>query len=100
MRKKQAEIPRSQVQIIRKANELVEARYRFDIWEMRVFAKMLMSIEHEDKDFSKYNIHINELLNAIATKNAMVMAALRAHLLVCFQIFGVGEHIAALALSP
>jgi plasmid replication initiation protein/SepF-like predicted cell division protein (DUF552 family) len=62
MRKKQAEMPRSQVQIIRKANELVEARYRFDIWEMRVFAKMLMSIEHEDKDFSKYNIHINELL--------------------------------------
>jgi plasmid replication initiation protein len=70
MRKKQAEIPRSQVQIIRKANELVEARYRFDIWEMRVFAKMLMSIEHEDKDFSKYNIHINELLRDFNLVNA------------------------------
>ncbi len=70
MRKKQADIPRSQVQIIRKANELVEARYRFDIWEMRVFAKMLMSIEHDDKDFSKYNIHINELLRDFNLVNA------------------------------
>lgn len=70
MRKKQAESPRNQVQIIRKANELVEARYRFDIWEMRVFAKMLMSIEHNDKDFNKYNIHINELLRDFNLVNA------------------------------
>lgn len=61
MRKKEPTDP-SQFKIIRKANELVEARYRFDIWEMRVFAKMLMSIKTSDKDLHKYHIHISEII--------------------------------------
>jgi plasmid replication initiation protein len=61
MRKKEFSDP-SQIKIIRKANELVEARYRFDIWEMRVFAKMLMSIKSSDKDLHKYHIHISEII--------------------------------------
>ena len=61
MRKKEL-TDQSQIKIIRKANELVEARYRFDIWEMRVFAKMLMSIRNLDKDLYKYHIHINEII--------------------------------------
>ena len=61
MKKKEFTDP-SQIKIIRKANELVEARYRFDIWEMRVFAKMLMSIKSMDKDLHKYHIHINEII--------------------------------------
>ena len=62
MKKKQTFIPNNQIKVIRKANELVEARYRFDLWEMRVFAKMLMSIRSEDKDLHRYNIHINEII--------------------------------------
>lgn len=62
MKKKQTPVPSSPIKIIRKANELVEARYRFDLWEMRVFAKMLMSIRHDDKDLQRYNIHINEII--------------------------------------
>ncbi len=61
MKKKEIVDP-SQFKIIRKANELVEARYRFDIWEMRVFAKMLMSIKTSDKDLHKYHIHISEII--------------------------------------
>jgi plasmid replication initiation protein len=61
MKKKELTDP-SQIKIIRKANELVEARYRFDIWEMRVFAKMLMSIKTMDKDLQKYHIHISEII--------------------------------------
>ena len=61
MKKKDFADP-SQIKIIRKANELVEAHYRFDIWEMRVFAKMLMSIKNSDKDLHKYHIHINEII--------------------------------------
>jgi plasmid replication initiation protein len=61
MKKKELADP-SQIKIIRKANELVEARYRFDIWEMRVFAKMLMSIKTMDKDLQKYHIHISEII--------------------------------------
>jgi Initiator Replication protein len=48
--------------IIRKANELVEARYRFDIWEMRLFLKMLTMIRADDKDFYEYKIYINDLI--------------------------------------
>lgn len=62
MKKKQSLTPSNQIKVIRKANELVEARYRFDLWEMRVFAKMLMSIRSEDKDLHRYNIHINEII--------------------------------------
>ena len=62
MRKKQKETASNQIKVIRKANELVEARYRFDIWEMRLFAKMLMTIRSEDKDLLKYDIHINEII--------------------------------------
>ena len=62
MKKKQTLTPSNQIRVIRKANELVEARYRFDLWEMRVFAKMLMSIRSEDKDLHRYNIHINEII--------------------------------------
>ncbi len=62
MKKKQTPVSSSPIKIIRKANELVEARYRFDLWEMRVFAKMLMSIRHDDKDLHRYDVHINEII--------------------------------------
>ncbi len=51
-----------QIKLIRKSNELVEARYRFDIWETRVFAKMLTMIRHDDRDFQLYDIYIGDLL--------------------------------------
>ena len=52
----------STVTLVRKANELVEARYKFDIWETRVFAKMLTMIRPDDKDFQLYHIHVGDLL--------------------------------------
>ncbi len=60
--KKKEFIEQGQIKIIRKANELVEARYRFDIWEMRVFTKMLMSLGSKDKDLQKYHIHVSEII--------------------------------------
>lgn len=50
------------VKLVRKANELVEARYKFDIWETRVFAKMLTMVKPGDADFQLYNIHVGDLL--------------------------------------
>ncbi len=50
------------VKLIRKSNELVEARYKFDIWEVRVFAKALTLIKPSDVDFKTYNIYIGDLL--------------------------------------
>jgi plasmid replication initiation protein len=61
---------------IRKSNDLVEARYRFDIWETRIFTKMLSMINHSDEDFFEYKIFINELIqdfNLATDKNAYSM---------------------------
>ncbi len=51
------------IKLIRKANELVEARYKFDIWEIRVFAKMLTLISSDDKDLKRYDISVSDLLS-------------------------------------
>lgn len=61
---------------IRKSNDLVEARYRFDIWETRIFTKMLSVIRSDDQDFSEYKIYISELIrdfNLTSDKNAYAM---------------------------
>ena len=50
------------VTLIKKANELVEARYKFDIWEMRVFSKMITMIETEDADFQDYKIYLKDFI--------------------------------------
>ncbi|WP_052600107.1 replication initiation protein [Aureispira sp. CCB-QB1] len=47
--------------LIKKANELVESRYKFDIWETRVFAKMITLINKDDEDFKTYRIYIKEI---------------------------------------
>lgn len=56
--------------LIKKANELVESRYKFDIWETRVFAKMITLINKSDEDFKTYRIYIKEIQDDFGlTKN-------------------------------
>jgi plasmid replication initiation protein len=50
------------VKLIKKSNDLVEARYKFDIWEMRVFSKMITMIEMDDGDFKDYKIYLKEFI--------------------------------------
>lgn len=59
----------SDVVSIRKSNDLVEARYRFDIWETRVFIKMLSLIKRDDKDFQEYKIYVRDLLHEFNLRN-------------------------------
>jgi hypothetical protein len=62
-KKKSKELsPINQIRLIRKSNKLVEARYKFDIWETRVFVKMLTMIQADDQDFYEYRIDINEII--------------------------------------
>ena len=58
------------VKLIRKANELVEARYKFDIWETRIFAKMLTMIKPGDKDLKDYEIFVGDLLKDFGLQDA------------------------------
>lgn len=60
--KKQLPITDSDIKLIRKANEFVEARYKFDIWETRVFAYMLTLIKYTDKEFAEYKINVGDIV--------------------------------------
>lgn len=51
------------VKLVRKANDLVEARYKFNIWEMRIFTKMLTMIRRDDEDFKEYRIYLKDVIN-------------------------------------
>lgn len=51
------------VKLIRKSNNLVEAKYKFDIWETRVFTKMLSMIRPDDADFKEYRIYLSEIIH-------------------------------------
>lgn len=50
------------VSFVRKANELVEGKYKFDIWEMRIFTKMVTLIQPDDKDFKEYKIYLKDII--------------------------------------
>lgn len=62
LQKKQLPITDSDIKLIRKANEFVEARYKFDIWETRVFAYMLTLIKYTDKEFAEYKINVGDIV--------------------------------------
>lgn len=57
------------VKLIRKSNELVEARYKFDIWETRIFTKMLSMVRKDDKDFQPYRIYLQDIVRDFQVEN-------------------------------
>lgn len=57
------------IKLIRKSNELVEARYKFDIWETRVFTKMLTMVRKDDKDFQNYRIYLRDVIRDFQLDN-------------------------------
>ena len=61
-RKKTVQESERVVRLIKKSNELVEARYKFDIWETRLFTKMLTMVRKDDEDFKDYRIYLNEII--------------------------------------
>lgn len=50
------------ITFIKKSNELVEARYRFTLWEIRLFEKMVKEIRHSDTDFKQVDIFIRDFI--------------------------------------
>jgi plasmid replication initiation protein len=51
------------IKLIRKSNDLVEARYKFDIWETRVFTKLLTIIRPDDIDFQPFRIYLRDVID-------------------------------------
>ncbi len=50
------------ITLIKKSNELVEARYRFTLWEIRLFEKMVKEIRNSDTDFKQVDIFIRDFI--------------------------------------
>ena len=42
--------------LIRKSNQLIESRFKFDTPEMRIFLSLISQIKREDNDFNVYRI--------------------------------------------
>lgn len=63
--------------IIREANNLVSASYRFNVWEDRIFLLTLAQIMPDDEDFKEYYIHIRDLNNDYGIKTNRVYDLIR-----------------------
>ena len=62
--------------IVRKSNDLNEAQYSFNIWETRLFVKLLTMINREDKEFAEYKIHLGDFIKEMgieSNKNAYTL---------------------------
>ena len=55
---------------VKKSNRLVEARYRFSIWETRVFTKLVSMVKTGDQDFKAYRMYLKDILREFELENS------------------------------
>lgn len=55
--------PSKGIVLIRKSNDLIESRFKFDVWEMRIFLMLIAQIKREDDDFNIYRIWYRDVAN-------------------------------------
>ena len=65
------------IKLIKKSNDLIEARYRFDIWETRVFTSILSEIEQQDEDFRVYRVYLRDIIKEFNINNGDAYDLLR-----------------------
>ncbi len=65
------------IKLIKKSNDLIEARYRFDIWETRVFTSILSEIEQQDEDFRVYRVYLRDIIKEFNINNGDAYELLR-----------------------
>lgn len=63
--------------LIKKANDLIESRYKFDIWETRIFLSVLAQIRKEDQEFHTYRIRYRDVIKQFDLKSGDSYAYLR-----------------------
>ncbi len=69
--------PKKGIVLIKKANNLVESRYKFDIWETRFFLSVLSQIRRDDTEFEVYRIWYKDVIKTFALKSGDSYASLR-----------------------
>lgn len=65
------------IKLIKKANKLVDSRYKFDIWETRIFLSTLSQIKKDDEDFKPYRIWYNDVIKSFGLKSGQSYELLR-----------------------
>lgn len=55
--------------LIKKANNLIESRYKFDIWETRFFLSVLGQIRRDDQEFEVYRIWYKDVIKTFNLKS-------------------------------
>ncbi len=65
------------IKLIKKSNELIEARYKFDIWETRIFSTVLAQIGRNDEDFQVYRIYLRDIIKEFGINNGNAYDLLR-----------------------
>jgi plasmid replication initiation protein len=63
------------ISLVRKSNDFIEARYKFDIWEMRFFLSVLSKIERDDQNFQVYRVKYRDIIKdfGLSSNNAYAM---------------------------
>lgn len=65
------------ITLIKKSNNLIESRYKFDIWETRFFLSVLGQIRREDEEFQVYRIWYRDVIKAFGLKSGDSYSCLR-----------------------
>jgi plasmid replication initiation protein len=63
--------------LIKKSNNLVESRYKFDIWETRFFLSILAQIRRDETDLGVYRIWYKDLIKTFDLKSGDSYGLLR-----------------------
>lgn len=57
------------IRLIKKSNNLIESRYKFDIWETRFFLSVLSQIRMDDEEFQVYRVWYKDVIKAFGLKS-------------------------------
>ena len=55
--------------LIKKSNDLIEARYMFDLWETRFFLSILSQIHKDDEELHVYRIRFKDVIKTFGLKS-------------------------------
>ena len=58
------------IALIKKSNDLIDAKYKFNLWEMRIFLSILAKIHKDDQDFAAYKIWYKDVIKDFGLKSA------------------------------
>jgi plasmid replication initiation protein len=75
-----AKVPKNKdkaIVLIKKSNNLVESRYKFDIWETRFFLSILAQIRRDETDLRTYRIWYKDIIKTFGLNSGDAYASLR-----------------------